>query len=43
MDAATTPYLTVRVVLTTAAYDAEVAFWTGLMGARRIGGWHRGP
>jgi hypothetical protein len=37
------PYLTVRVVLNTAAYHAEVAFWIGLMGARRVGGWDRGP
>ena len=37
-----TLYLTVRVVLNTAAYDAEVDFWIGSMGARRVGAWDRG-
>jgi hypothetical protein len=37
-----TLYLTVRVVLNTAAYNAEVDFWIGSMGARRVGAWDRG-
>jgi hypothetical protein len=38
-----TSYLSVRVVLNTAAFQAEVDFWVGSMGARRGDGWDRAP
>jgi AcrR family transcriptional regulator/catechol 2,3-dioxygenase-like lactoylglutathione lyase family enzyme len=34
---------TLRVVLNVAAYDEVVAFWTGVLGRPRTGGWDRGP
>jgi catechol 2,3-dioxygenase-like lactoylglutathione lyase family enzyme len=37
------PFLSVRVVLNTAAFQAEVDFWVGSMGARRVDGWDRAP
>ena len=43
LDPQATPGLTVQVMLNTAAYDAEVDFWTGLMRARPVASWAHGP